>query len=97
VSQVICRVRSVPRLHVLTDGLLPQRWTLADDAKVTGLHDDDEITSDDPRFNGVNTNENVRVVKNPNGAAYLFMDINAPEALLLPEVVLKEDGTFATK
>jgi hypothetical protein len=68
----------------LTSGPETNAWTLLDDAKVVGLHDDEEVTADDPRFNYEADETSFAVVRAPDGDVYLLMAVNMPEALLMP-------------
>ncbi|MGP8476426.1 hypothetical protein [Burkholderia sp. PR2] len=68
-------------------------WTLVADAKVVGLHDDEEVSAEDPRFNQeAEQLHEFGVVRSPTGRLYMLMSINVPEALLMPAAELSYDG-----
>ncbi|MFL9913962.1 hypothetical protein PQR75_00845 [Paraburkholderia fungorum] len=68
-------------------------WIHLEGAKVRGLHDDDEVTQDDPRFSDESDVTNFAVVRSPKGDVYLAMTINVPEALLMQKAAFSQDGT----
>jgi hypothetical protein len=77
----------------VTDGPDEVRWDHLKDAKVVGLHDDDEVTQDDPRFNGEDDDEsNFAVVRSPSGNVFLAITINVPEALLMQKADFAPGG-----
>ncbi|WP_296658560.1 hypothetical protein [Paraburkholderia sp.] len=67
-------------------------WTHLEGAQVVGLHDDSEVTEDDPRFNHEADDDGFAVVRSPLGGLYLAMSINVPEALLMQKADLIPGG-----
>ncbi|NYH14398.1 hypothetical protein [Paraburkholderia bryophila] len=65
---------------------LPDSWNIVDGARCVGLHDDVDILGGDPRFNRGFVEANCAIVGHSDGVRFaLLMQINAAEAVLLPE------------
>jgi hypothetical protein len=76
----------------LTSGPEANAWTMLGDAKVVGLHDDEEVTEEDPRFNHEADETGFAVVRAPDGGVYLLMAVNVPEALLMQAASIAANG-----
>jgi hypothetical protein len=74
---------------------VPDCWNIVDEARCHGLHDDAEIMQGDPRFaRGFDTTA-CAVVGHSDGERFvLLLQINAAEALLLPESPYVEREAF---
>lgn len=74
---------------------LPDSWNIVDGARCVGLHDDADILSGDPRFNHGFAEANCAIVGHSDGARFaLLMQINAAEAVLLPERLFVQRDAF---
>ena len=74
---------------------LPDSWNIVDGARCVGLHDDVDILSGDPRFNRGFVEANCAIAGHSDGVRFaLFMQINAAEAVLLPERLFEERDAF---
>ncbi|CAE6833134.1 hypothetical protein R69927_04222 [Paraburkholderia domus] len=74
---------------------LPDSWNIVDGARCVGLHDDVDILSGDPRFNRGFVEANCAIVGHSDGVRFaLFMQINAAEAVLLPERLFVQRDAF---
>ncbi|RKF40863.1 hypothetical protein BCY88_31875 [Paraburkholderia fungorum] len=74
---------------------LPDSWNIVDGARCVGLHDDADILSGDPRFNHGLSEANCAIVGHSDGARFaLLMQINAAEAVLLPERLFVQRDAF---
>ena len=64
---------------------LPESWRVVPDAQLEGLHDDEDITSADPRFNGELPRHHFAVIRHTDRRVNVaLLLINAAEAVLLP-------------
>ena len=65
---------------------LPDSWNIVDGARCVGLHDEIDILTGDPRFNRGVVEANCAIVGHGDGLRFaLFLQINAAEAVLIPE------------
>jgi hypothetical protein len=64
---------------------LPESWCVVPGAQLEGLHDDEDIVSADPRFNGELPRHNFAVIRHTDRRINVaLLLINAAEAVLLP-------------
>ncbi|WP_233830176.1 hypothetical protein [Paraburkholderia sp. ZP32-5] len=64
---------------------LPEHWRIVPGARLEGLHDDEDIVSADPRFNGQLPCHHFAVVRHTDRRINVaLLLINAAEAVLLP-------------
>lgn len=64
---------------------LPECWHVVSHAQLEGLHDDEDIMTADPRFNGELPRHNFAVVRHTDRRVNVaLLLINAAEAILLP-------------
>ncbi|WP_207000167.1 hypothetical protein [Trinickia mobilis] len=74
---------------------VPDNWNVVDGARCHGLHDDVDIMAGDPRFNHGADDTTCAIVGRADGARFvLLMQINAAEAVLLPERLFRERSAF---
>ncbi|MFM0644050.1 hypothetical protein PQR14_06945 [Paraburkholderia bryophila] len=74
---------------------LPDSWNIVDGARCVGLHDDVDILGGDPRFNRGFVKANCAIVGHSDGVRFaLLMQINAAEAVLLPERLFARRDAF---
>ncbi|AXL49956.1 hypothetical protein DSC91_001960 [Paraburkholderia caffeinilytica] len=74
---------------------LPDCWNIVDAARCVGLHDEIDILTGDPRFNRGIDAANCAIVGHADGTRFaLLLQINAAEAVLIPERPFTDRGTF---
>jgi len=74
---------------------LPDSWNIVDGARCVGLHDDADILSGDPRFCRGFVETNCAIAGHSDGVRFaLFLQINAAEAVLLPERLFVQRDAF---
>jgi len=74
---------------------LPDCWNIVDGARCVGLHDEIDILTGDPRFNRGVDEANCAIVGHADGTSFaLLLQINAAEAVLIPERPFRDRGTF---
>lgn len=74
---------------------LPDSWNIVDGARCVGLHDDVDILGGDPRFNRGFVKTNCAIVGHHDGVRFaLLLQINAAEAVLLPERLFVQREAF---
>jgi hypothetical protein len=74
---------------------LPDCWNIVDGARCIGLHDEIDILTGDPRFKRGFDEANCAIVGHADGTRFaLLLQINAAEAVLLPERPFRERGAF---
>jgi hypothetical protein len=78
---VISREEDVPDILLR----LPASWNLVDCARFSGLHDDEDVVSFDPRFRHGPDRSSYAIVAHDDGERFaLLMLVNATEAALMP-------------
>ncbi|MBB5503824.1 hypothetical protein [Paraburkholderia atlantica] len=64
---------------------VPESWCVVPGAQLEGLHDDEDITSADPRFSGELSGHHFAVIRHTDRCINVaLLVINAVEAVLLP-------------
>jgi hypothetical protein len=90
-AAVISREEDVPDVLLR----LPDCWNIADAARCRGLHDDPDIVAVDPRFrHGVDDTAFAIVAHDDGRRHVLLMQVNAAEAVLMPERLFRERDGF---
>jgi hypothetical protein len=90
-AAVISREEDVPDVLLR----LPDCWNIADAARCQGLHDDPDIVAVDPRFrHGVDDTAFAIVAHDDGRRHVLLMQVNAAEAVLMPERPFRERDAF---
>lgn len=90
-AAVISREEDVPDVLLR----LPDCWNIADAARCRGLHDDPDIVAVDPRFRHGIDDTAFAIVAHDDGRRHvLLMQINAAEAVLMPERPFREREGF---
>ncbi|OLL30933.1 hypothetical protein BTH42_14215 [Burkholderia sp. SRS-W-2-2016] len=74
---------------------LPECWCVVPGAQLEGLHDDEDITRADPRFNGELPGHSFAVIRHTDRRVNVaLLVINAAEAVLLPRRLLGTRAHF---
>ncbi|MBN3858635.1 MULTISPECIES: hypothetical protein [unclassified Paraburkholderia] len=90
-AAVISREEDVPDVLLR----LPDCWNIADTARCHGLHDDPDIVAADPRFRHGDDDTAFAIVAHDDGLRHvLLMQVNAAEAVLMPERPFRERDGF---
>ncbi len=90
-GSVICEFGDVTEVL----GRLPDSWNVVPGALLAGLHDDEDIISADPRFNGELPGHGFAIVRHTDRRICVaLLLINAAEAVLLPQRLLGSRDTF---
>jgi hypothetical protein len=74
---------------------LPECWRVVPGAQFEGLHDDEDITAADPRFNGALPSHHFAVIRHTDRRVNVaLLLINAAEAVLLPTRIYRAREPF---
>jgi hypothetical protein len=74
---------------------LPECWNVVPDARLEGLHDDEDIVVADPRFNGELKERAFAVIRHTDRKICVsLLLINAVEAILLPRRTFARGNLF---
>lgn len=88
---VISRVEDVADILMR----LPDDWNKVEDARVDGLHDDEDIMADDARVSGRFRGSGYAVIEHAASNSYvLLLQVDAADSILLPDRPFKKRAGF---